>query len=73
MQFTLSVYDENSKCKVCGAHASEYHNDGCEVGALRQELSRLTQRAADRQYLCGRCGYPESAHPNEKCAAFARR
>ena len=25
------------------------------------------------QYLCERCGYPESEHPNKKCAAFARR
>ena len=24
------------------------------------------------QYLCERCGYPESEHPNRRCAAFAR-
>lgn len=39
----------------------------------RTDWAHLTKRAADGQYLCERCGYPESAHPNKKCAAFARR
>ena len=30
-------------------------------------------RAADAQYLCERCGHPESDHPVRGCAAFARR
>ena len=44
-----------------------------KVFELEEQVRRLTQRAADGQYLCERCGYPESAHPNKKCAAFARR
>lgn len=44
MQFTISVYDDNSNCKVCGAHASEHHLDGCEIGALRERLTLEAQR-----------------------------
>jgi hypothetical protein len=38
VQFTMSVYDTNDKCKICGAHMSEYHRDGCELGETRKEL-----------------------------------
>jgi len=38
MQFTISVYDENNKCKVCGEHASKHHAAGCEFGELRKTL-----------------------------------
>jgi hypothetical protein len=40
MQYTLSVYDENGKCKVCGVHVNSFHADGCEVGAIRDELKK---------------------------------
>jgi len=55
MQFTISVYDENDKCKVCGSHVSERHEDGCEVGALRKELVAAQQSVqADKCCLCGK-------------------
>jgi uncharacterized small protein (DUF1192 family) len=44
VQFTTSVYDEFQKCKVCGAHASEFHADGCEVGELRKAYAALHAR-----------------------------
>lgn len=54
------------------ARKLEWQKEGVKV--LREFLkTHLTKRAADGQYLCERCGYPESAHPNKKCAAFARR
>ena len=33
----------------------------------------LTPHALDGQYLCARCGHPESSHPTAKCAGFARQ
>jgi len=38
VQFTMSAYDENDKCKICGAHMSEYHREGCELGETKKEL-----------------------------------
>lgn len=39
----------------------------------REFMRRPTQLAADGQYLCARCGHPESSHPTAKCAGFARQ
>lgn len=52
MQFTISVYDKDSKCKVCGAHMSEYHKKGCEVGALHKELKELRAKAGSFCIAC---------------------
>jgi hypothetical protein len=40
MEYTIEVYDKNGKCLVCGAHVSEMHKDGCEVGALRNYIKK---------------------------------
>jgi hypothetical protein len=43
VQFTMSAYDADDKCKICGAHMSEYHRDGCELGEFRHELKTASQ------------------------------
>jgi hypothetical protein len=35
----MSVYDTDDKCKICGAHTSEYHREGCELGETKKELN----------------------------------
>ena len=49
-----------------------------EIGGLEPDSIEIDGKlvmftVTDEQYLCERCGYPESEHPNKKCAAFARR
>ena len=36
------------------------------------DLAKAAQQSvqSDGQYLCARCGHPESEHPNRKCDAF---
>jgi hypothetical protein len=63
MEYTISVYDENNKCKVCQRDVSERHEDGCEVGVIRMALvaaqqsvhpTLLTERKID--LYCPHCG-----------------
>lgn len=58
-------------------HHTRLHGYICNCGSQEWKsvwLERgLTKRPADGQYLCARCGHPESDHPVRGCAAFARR
>lgn len=40
MQFTMGCY-KNEHCVICGSHVSEFHNDGCELGAAYADIKDL--------------------------------
>lgn len=48
-RFSISGYDDNGKCKICGSHVSEMHNEGCELGAVYAE--RKEMRLVIEQFL----------------------
>jgi len=48
-RFSISGYGNDSKCKICGAHVSEHHNEGCELGAVYVEIKEL--RLVIEQFL----------------------
>lgn len=48
-RFSISGYDNDSKCKICGSHVSEMHNEGCELGAVYAE--RKEMRLVIEQFL----------------------
>ena len=48
-RFSISGYDDNGKCKICGSHVSEMHNEGCELGAVYAE--RKEMRLVIKQFL----------------------
>ncbi len=48
-RFSISGYDNDSKCKICGSHASEIHREGCELGAVYAE--RKEMRLVIEQFL----------------------
>lgn len=48
-RFSISGYDNDSKCKVCGAHVSEIHYEGCEISAIRTEIMEM--RLVIKQFL----------------------
>lgn len=48
-QFSISGYDNDSKCKICGAHVSERHYAGCELGAVYSEIKEA--RLVIKQFL----------------------
>ncbi len=47
--FSISCYDNDSKCKICGSHVSEIHREGCELGAVYAE--RKEMRLVIEQFL----------------------
>lgn len=48
-RFSISGYDDNGKCKICGSHVSEKHNEGCELGAVYAD--RKEMRLVIEQFL----------------------
>lgn len=48
-RFSISGYDNDSKCKICGSHASEMHHEGCELGAVYAEIKEA--RLVIEQFL----------------------
>lgn len=48
-RFSISGYDNNGKCKICGSHASEIHHEGCELGAVYAEIKEM--RLVIEQFL----------------------
>lgn len=48
-RFSISGYDNDSKCKICGSHVSEYHHEGCELGSVYFEIKEA--RLVIQQFL----------------------
>ena len=80
--------DHQQECSRCGTpkcikymRHSRLHGYAWSCGSQEwkpvmkfySQGSGLTQHALDGQYLCARCGHPESSHPTAKCAGFARQ
>lgn len=48
-RFSISAHDNDGKCRVCGAHVSEMHYEGCELKAIRDEI--IEMRLIIKQFL----------------------
>ena len=47
--FSISSYDAEGNCKICGSPASEIHKEGCELGAVYVEIKKM--RLVIEQFL----------------------
>lgn len=48
-RFSISAHDNDGKCRVCGAHVSEMHYEGCELKAIHDEI--IEMRLIIKQFL----------------------
>lgn len=78
-RFSISGYDNDGKCKICGSHASEYHHEGCELGAVYAE--RKEMRLVIEQFLkllgvetitsaFAKIAAEQSVHPTLPCTCW---
>jgi hypothetical protein len=40
-RFSISGYNSDGRCKICGSLANERHHEGCELGAVYAEIKDL--------------------------------